>query len=164
MLARQITDHHESGAGAVGGLGLLAVDIEFAAEKRLGNPAGQALGVTVSGYEIHHGAITRRGPACAGLITHGASPEGAWQGCVLGTHWHGLLESDEFRRRFLTWAAATAGRAFVAAPDVSFAAAREGQLCLLGDLVARHLDTAGIEELIENGAPPGLPLLPPGAS
>ena len=49
------------------------------------------------------------------------------------------------------------------APDTFFAAVREARLDRLGDLVERHADTAALWRLIETGAPPGLPLLPPGA-
>jgi adenosylcobyric acid synthase len=164
MLSRQITDHYESGAGTVAGLDLLDVDVEFSARKCLGNQTGQALGVPVAGYEIHHGVVRRRGPGLAGVITTARATEGAWRGCVLGTHWHGLLENDEFRRRFLAWCANATGREFVPAGDVSFAAAREAQLDLLGDLVERDLDTVALEALLEGGAPPGLALLPPGAA
>jgi adenosylcobyric acid synthase len=163
MLSGRITDHHESNAGMVAGLGLLDLEIEFGADKRLATPTGHALGVSVDGYEIHHGVVTRRGAGLPGLITTDGHAEGAWAGSVLGTHWHGLLESDEFRRRFLSWCAATAGRDFRPAGDVSFAAAREAQLDLLADLIDRHLDTDAVAELIEHGAPPGLAPVQPGA-
>lgn len=81
---------------------------------------------------------------------------------MLGTHWHGLLENDAFRRRFLRWAADRAGRDFEPG-EVSFQAAREAQLDLLGDLVADHLDTKAVIDLLERGAPAGLPFVPPGA-
>ena len=55
-----------------------------------------------------------------------------------------------------------AGRAFVPAPDTSFAAVRERRLDALGDLVAGHADTDALERLIEEGPPGDLPLLPPG--
>jgi adenosylcobyric acid synthase len=52
-----------------------------------------------------------------------------------------LLENDLVRRRFLECAASAAGRSgFVASSSVSFAAVREGQLDLLGDLIGSHLD------------------------
>ena len=165
MLARTIFDEIESGAGEVPGLGLLDTEIRFAADKTLSRPAGKAFGHAVTGYEIHHGRVARRGAASAGLIERSDGDiEGVVDGPVIGTHWHGLLENDGFRREFLRWAATTAGRdGFRAAPGHSFAAARQAQLDLLGDLVEQHLDTDALLALIEHGAPAGLPVLPPGA-
>ena len=70
--------------------------------------------------------------------------EGSDAGAVLGTHWHGLLENDGFRRALLR-RVADAGR-----PDRVRRRARTprsppsatAQLDLLGDLVEEHLDTA----------------------
>ncbi|KAA6201673.1 cobyric acid synthase, partial [Streptomyces parvus] len=84
-------------------------------------------------------------------------------GAVWGTHWHGSLESDAFRRRFLVEVARAAGRRFVPAPDTSFGVLREEQLDRLGDLVEEHADTDALWGLIEGGAPAGLPFVPPGA-
>ncbi|HLM03993.1 MAG TPA: cobyric acid synthase [Blastococcus sp.] len=157
MLARSITDHVESGAGTVPGLGLLPADVRFAPEKTLRRPSGAALGHPVRGYEIHHGVVT---------VDAGADPflDGARSGAVFGTTWHGALENDGFRRAFLTEVAGIAGRRFVAAPGTEFAAVREARLDGLGDLIAGHADTDGLQRLIESGPPPDLPLLPPGAA
>jgi adenosylcobyric acid synthase len=73
------------------------------------------------------------------------------------------LESDAFRRRFLVEVARAAGRRFVPAPDTSFGVLREEQLDRLGDLVEEHADTDALWRLIEEGAPAGLPFVPPGA-
>ena len=82
---------------------------------------------------------------------------------MLGTHWHGLLENDGFRRALLRRVAAQAGRnGFEVAPDTAFAAERAAQLDLLGDLVATHLDTAALEHVIDHGAPPDLPVITSG--
>ena len=89
--------------------------------------------------------------------------DGCRVGAVWGTHWHGSLESDGFRREFLRRVAAQAGRRFVPAPSISFAALREAQLDRLADLIDAHMDTAALLRLIEDGAPAGLPFLPPGA-
>ncbi|EWM16428.1 cobyric acid synthase [Kutzneria sp. 744] len=165
MLARTISDDVESRAGEVAGLGLLDTAIGFAADKTLIRPAGKAFGHTVTGYEIHHGRVLSRGARLGGLIElPDGDIEGVVDGPVMGTHWHGLLENDGFRREFLRWAATTAGRdGFTAAEGTSFAAARAAQLDLLGDLVEQHLDTNALLALIERGAPGGLPVLPPGA-
>jgi adenosylcobyric acid synthase len=165
MLAGTITDDVESGAGEVAGLGLLDTAIGFAPDKTLTRPSGTAFGQPVTGYEIHHGQVVRRGPGLTGLVELAdGEPEGVVAGPVAGTHWHGLLENDAFRRGFLGWAAERAGRAgFTAATGTSFAAARGAQIDLLADMVAEHLDTDALLRLVEHGAPPGLAVLPPGA-
>lgn len=89
--------------------------------------------------------------------------DGCRFGAVWGTHWHGSLESDGFRRAFLRRVAADAGRDFVPAPGTCFAALREEQLDRLGDLIEEHADTDALLRLIEEGAPVGLPFVPPGA-
>jgi len=85
-------------------------------------------------------------------------------GAVWGTSWHGALENDEFRRAFLAEVAALAGRDFTPAPGTSFAAVREARLDILADLVSRHLDTAALSHLIENGPTPDLPAIVPSLS
>ncbi len=163
MLARRITDHVESAGGTVDGLGLLDVEIEFAARKHLARPVGTVLDEPVTGYEIHHGTVVRRSDDLEPLVhLPGGEGEGALSGPVAGTHWHGLFENDAFRRRFLRWAAQRAGRdGFVAAASTDFAAIRAGQLDLLGDLVAKHLDTDAVSGLLDSGQRCQSPLGPP---
>ncbi|TDC42613.1 cobyric acid synthase [Micromonospora sp. KC213] len=165
MLARVVHDPVESRRGSVPGLGLLPVEITFAARKTVRQSTGTADGVPVRGYEIHHGYVSAADPALPSLLRYAdGSGEGARLGTVYGTHWHGAFESDEFRRRFLTEAARAAGRhGFRVAPDTAFAAARERSLDLLGDLVEEHLDTDALWRLIQSGPPAGLPFIPPGA-
>ena len=90
---------------------------------------------------------------------YGTEPflDGCRRGAIWGTSWHGALENDEFRRRFLAEVAALAGRDFTPAPGTSFAAVREERLDVLADLVTAHLDTAALSRLIEEGPVPGLP-------
>ncbi|MGW5674144.1 cobyric acid synthase [Streptomyces sp. NPDC003860] len=154
LLGERIEDDVESRAGEVPGLGLLPVRVRFAAEKTLARPTGSALGEPVAGYEIHHGV--------AQVLGGEAFLDGCRVGAVWGTHWHGSLESDGFRRGFLRRVAEAAGRRFVPAPDTSFAALREEQLDRLGDLIEEHADTDALWRLIEGGAPPSLPFVPPG--
>ncbi|MFE4177554.1 cobyric acid synthase [Streptomyces sp. NPDC056909] len=163
ILGEHIDDEVESRAGAVAGLGLLPVRVRFAREKTLARPSGTALGAAVEGYEIHHGVAEVRGGDAFVSGPDGRALDGCRMGAVQGTHWHGALESDTFRRRFLTEVARAAGRRFVPAPDTSFGALREEQLDLLGDLIEEHADTDALLRLIEEGAPPGLPFIPPGA-
>ena len=163
MLGRRIVDPDGVEGGSAVGLGLFDLEVGFEAEKALGPPVGTAWGHPVRGYEIHHGRVVTSGDP--GLVdgVHGGSAgappgEGSAAGVVLGTHWHGLLENDGFRRALLERVAAQAGRiGFRAAPDTSFAAERAAQLDLLGDLVETHLDTDALDHVIGHGAPRGLP-------
>jgi adenosylcobyric acid synthase len=156
MMAREILDDVESCAGAVTGLSLLPVRVEFAPEKTLRRPAGSAYGEPVEAYEIHHGIVA----------VEGGEPflDGCREGSVWGTTWHGALENNGFRRAFLADVARRAGRDFTPAPDTDFAALREAQLDALGDLVEHHLDTEALTKLIESGAPSGLTVVPPGGA
>ena len=155
MLGTAISDDVESGAGTVAGLGLLPVSTAFGRDKVLGRPVGEWRGHPVTtAYEIHHGRIT---PA-------GGEPflDGVRVGAVSGTVWHGALESDGFRRAFLSEVAALTGRDWVPG-TVGFEGVRQARLDLLGDVVAEHLDTDAVLRLLEHGAPAGLPFVPPGA-
>jgi len=155
ILGRQIDDQIESRAGTVPGLGLLPVRVSFSPRKRLARPAGSACGAPVAAYEIHHGVVTVEDAGAASFLD-GCRVAGTW-----GTSWHGTLENDEFRRAFLAEVAGLAGRDFAAAPDTSFAAARQAHLDVMGDLAAGHLDTDALTRLIEDGPPAGLPVIPP---
>ncbi|MEV6553617.1 cobyric acid synthase [Streptomyces sp. NPDC051597] len=163
LLGEHIEDDVESRAGSVTGLGLLPVRVRFAAEKTLARPAGEALGERVEGYEIHHGVAEVLGGDRFICDDDGNGLDGCRVGAVWGTHWHGALESDGFRRRFLERVASAAGRRFVPAPDTSFGVLREEQLDRLGDLIEEHADTDALLRLIEQGAPAGLPFIAPGA-
>jgi adenosylcobyric acid synthase len=156
LLGELVDDDVESGAGVVKGLGLLPLRVRFAREKTLARPEGTQYGEPVAGYEIHHGVAELLG---------GEEPflDGCRVGAVWGTHWHGSLESDGFRREFLRRVAAAAGRRFEPAPGTRFAALREAQLERLADLVEEHADTGALLRLIEQGPPQDLPFLPPGA-
>ncbi len=142
MLCRHIDDPVESKAGEVDGLGLLDADIVFSPGKTL-----RVWETPLSGYEIHHGRLTR-------CTEPGWADVGIARGTVYGTHWHGLLDNDAFRRRWLTDAAAAAGRhGFVVADDVDVSARRDAQLDLMADLLTAHLDIGAICALVDSGPP-----------
>jgi adenosylcobyric acid synthase len=172
MLGGTIEDEVESRAGHVEGLGLLPVRTRFAAGKTLARPTGHALGAPITtAYEIHHGAVEVLGGAP--FATETADPssrrlDGCAAGHVLGTLWHGALESDAFRAALLDWVLSVGGSANgSAAPrprsGVEFAAARAAQFDRLADAVDEYVDTAALLRLIEDGPTPGLALLPPGS-
>ncbi|MGH2683270.1 MAG: cobyric acid synthase [Actinomycetota bacterium] len=162
MLGRQIVDRVESQAGEVNGLGLLPVETGFSPNKLLGNPTGIASGlggVEVSGYEIRHGRVRRLGGDS--LFATAAAEEGCRVGPVLGTSWHGVFESDAFRRVFLQWVAEVRGLDWVPGSR-PFAEIREARLDLLGDLIDRHADIDALVRLAEEGPPAELPFVRPG--
>jgi adenosylcobyric acid synthase len=146
MLCRRIDDPVESKAGVVEGLGLLDADIAFALEKTLRHRE-----TPLHGYEIHHGQIARSGED--DWLGSGI-PLGIRRGNVYGTHWHGLLDNDVLRRRWLVDAAAAVGRSgFVVADDVDVAGRRDAQLDLMADLLTAHLDIDAVVGLLEHGPP-----------
>ena len=156
MLCRQIDDEVESGRGTVAGLGLLDADIAFAADKTLRRWDGP-----LAGYEIHHGQLIR----CAEepwFEVDGATQGyvgGGGYGNVFATHWHGLLDNDDFRRAWLTQAAEIAGvNGFRVAPDVSVAGRRDAQLDLMADLLADNLDLDAVLALLD-GPPTVAPVI-----
>ena len=145
MLCRMIEDPIESGAGAVPGLGLLDIDIVFSAEKELRLWESP---MSLSGYEIHHGRVA--GSEEDVWFEADGSAQGYARDGVFGTHWHGLMDNDTFRRQWLTTAAAASGRAgFEVAPDTSVPARREAQLDRIADLLSAHLDLDAVLALLE---------------
>ena len=148
MLGTLVEDDVESRAGTVEGLGLLPVRTAFGREKVLGRPTG-AYGPhpVTTAYEIHHGVITVDGgePVFA-------PGEGCRVGPVLGTVWHGALESDGARRALLSEVAAAVGRDWRPG-TVAFEDVRQARLDALGDLVADHLDTEAVLRLLSRRRP-----------
>jgi adenosylcobyric acid synthase len=156
MLAQRIDDTVESRRGTVPGLGLLPTVVTFHPEKRLGTVRTTWRGEPVSGYRIHHGVAALDGAAEPFL-------DGWRSGSVWGTTWHGIFENDGFRRAWLAEAARQAGVPWRPEPGApGFADLRAAMLDRLADAVEAHLDTAALVRLIEHGAPPGLPFVPPG--
>ncbi len=164
MMGGRIADGVESRKGEVPGLGLLPVETVFGEEKVLGRPGGQAIlfgEAPVAGYEIRHGRVARSGGEPF-LRTDGAD-EGCVAGETFGTSWHGVFESDAFRRAFLRRVAEVRGLDW-SSGDEPFAVAREAQMDRLGDLVAENVDRDALLRLVEDGAPVGLPLVSPGGA
>ncbi|GAA2045671.1 cobyric acid synthase [Catenulispora yoronensis] len=163
MLGTEITDTIESHQGTTPGLALLPTRTTFHPTKTLTLPTGHALGTEVHAYEIHNGQVTPHGGDPVFTTPNGTPLEGCRQGTTWGTIWHGALESDTFRRAYLTYIAEACDIPFTPDPTTSFATERENQLNRLGDAIEEHLDTKHLLELIERGAPQGLRLLAPGA-
>lgn len=141
MLGRSIRDGVESATAEVAGLGLLPVDVRFAAEKCLATPTGSWAGESVDGYEIHHGVAT---------VDPGAEPflDGCRVGTVWGTMWHGIFENDGFRRRWLAQVADARGRGPLPGSGPGYRALRESMIDALADAVERHVDVDAVLDLM----------------
>jgi adenosylcobyric acid synthase len=93
------------------------------------------------------------------FVDSGGVHEGWRAGAVLGTSWHGVMESDAFRRAFGSWVAGVRGLRWLPGTG-TFAELRERRLDRLGDLIEEHVDGDSLLRLIEQGPPRGLPYLP----
>lgn len=149
MLGRIIRDPlgADGTPGQTPGLGLLDIETEMSAEKRLERVVGTALGQPVSGYEIHMGRSS--GPDCARPFAHLPAPEGAISadGRVIGTYLHGLFSDDGFRAAYLARLGAASTRGFEAGVEQALDA--------LADHVEAHLDVAGILSVADGGPAAG---------
>lgn len=162
MLCHSITDPVESGhSDPVAGLDFLDIDIQFFPEKTLANHG--------TAFEIHHGRVVRQNcPGWIGPLPAGEDPdgegsdkhvesgnnadstaryEGAHERAVWGTHRHGQLEVDSFRRQFLRDVARTCGLSGFVPGDVSFHDARAEQVDRLADAVDAALGEDWPEQL-----------------
>ncbi len=158
MMGRRITDHVESVQGEVNALAWLDVSTTFGPDKLTRQRRGHAMGEEVSGYQIHHGRVTRHQGAAPWIHLHdryGELDEGAIDRAhsrYFGTTLHGLFESDGFRAAFLTEVGRRAGKQFVPG-GASFAGARGAQFDRLADVVEDHLDREALDDIIARGTP-----------
>ncbi len=153
MLGETIYDRVESQVGTIAGLSLLPLSTTFDPQKTLSRPSRSlADGTIITGYEIHHGKVERRGgdPLVSNI--------GCRMGSVAGTTWHGLFENDVFRRTYLEQIAELCNRDFTVSTDTRFEDLREAMIDRLGDLIDEHLDHAAFFRLLE-GTPTPLPSL-----
>ncbi|MDQ1080691.1 cobyric acid synthase CobQ [Pseudoroseomonas cervicalis] len=143
MLGRSIADPEgvEGPAGAVPGLGLLAVDTVLAGEKRLAPASGTTLadGLSFTGYEMHIGRTTGPDTARPLLRLADGRAEGACSadGRVAGTYVHGFFSADAQRAAWLARLGAKA------APR-DHEAEVEAALDALAAHLERHMDIPGL--------------------
>ena len=142
-------DGTEGPAGAVDGLGLLAVETRLGGDKALVEVAGieRASGQAVRGYGMHIGRTS--GADCArpmldlqGRLDGAISADGR----IMGTYVHGIFASDGFRHAFLNSLRARE------ASGVAYESLVEKVLDELADHLARHLDTKRILDLASRTA------------
>ncbi len=105
MLGEVVRDPHkvESTGAEVSGLGILGISTSMAAEKTLERVTARHIesGLSVHGYEIHHGQTT--GANIAPLLRRDNGTTGARldDGRAWGTYMHGIFDADRFRRWFI---------------------------------------------------------------
>jgi len=166
MLGETIIDDVESGLGVLPGLGLLAVDTQFAAQKtteqanarleeNLPGWLSGVSGMSVSGYEIHMGTSTRH-PSCRAATSlqrrgNAAIPDGAISedGLVLGTYLHGLFDSDTFTRGIINSLRQRKGLAPLDV-EVSYASYKAQQFDILSNAMREHIDIKAIYQIMQD--------------
>lgn len=144
MLGERLDDEVESRTGTVPGLGLLPMRVRFAGDKTVRVASYDYRGMTVTGYEIHHGICETSGGE---PFLDGVRSAGTW-----GTMLHGSLENDDFRRAFLSEVAAIAGSGWT--PDESapgYAQRRERMISTLADAMEENLDVDALLALAREG-------------
>lgn len=152
MLGQELVDEQgvESAPGITPGLGLLPVETSFAGEKQTTWAEGEALGLSVRGYEIHMGRTHYLPGAQPFAHLADGRTDGAVAGQVCGTYLHGIFESAPFRRHWLNRLRERRGLpplpAFVA--DSASVDPREAALDRLAAHVRAHLDLERLRALI----------------
>ena len=159
MLGEALIDPHgieHAYLGNAPGLGLLPLVTVFEADKTVQRrtasfsdvacPWSALSGVTVQGYEIHHGQTTQHpAMAAAGDVARSLMPDGlAWQnsaGNVLGLYLHGLFEDAAALQALF----GQHGAAQVPTLDAVF----EG----MADYIERHFEPGVLSALIEQSTP-----------
>nr|VFK49110.1 MAG: L-threonine O-3-phosphate decarboxylase /adenosylcobyric acid synthase (glutamine-hydrolysing) [Candidatus Kentron sp. SD] len=158
MLGNEIADPHgieshefharggDSHGGAWAGLGLLPLRTILAPEKTLKRVSSRhpESGLTLQGYEIHHGYTSGDNPLPT-MITDDGNVIGfsSRSGRISGTYLHGLYDNDAFRRWFIDSLRARRGLAPLGvAARVAYDL--EPALDRLAQVVRANLDVEGI--------------------
>ncbi len=128
----------ESKAGSSEGLGMLNITTVLQPGKTLRQVKGHitALGVAVSGYEIHCGESQRQSDTRSFLTLEDKREDGAISadGQVAGTYLHGLFDDAQACAALLRWAGLEEAR------EIDRDAIRERELERVADCVEQHMD------------------------
>ncbi|MEF3021232.1 cobyric acid synthase [Vibrio mimicus] len=130
----------EGEAGSSEGLGLLAMETELTAEKRLTNVQGTLMldgqEVIAQGYEIHAGRSTWAEDQKSPIMLSDGSVDGLVSDCnqLFGTYLHGIFDRPETALRVCQWA----GAAEIEQYD--HRAVQERAIDRIADAIEEHLD------------------------
>lgn len=151
ILGRELRDPHgyDGKPGSAKGLGLLDIETDFTAEKRL-EPATATCRLSnaaVSGYRMHCGRTTGPDTARPLFTAEDGSGEGAQSlnGKIFGAYYHGIFASDAYRAAFLRRL-----RPERQASDLNFEADIDRNLDALADRFERYLDMDALISVAEN--------------
>jgi adenosylcobyric acid synthase len=155
LLGKTITDRTDRSLVTAQGLGLLDVETVFEGyEKTTEQVEGEVIstaalggelkGAPVRGYEIHMGR-SALGEGATPFIRVGEGTDGAIDesGTVMGTYFHGLFDSPEFRESFL---ANFPDKGTEGLGDVK--KEWERSLARLAEVVRDHIDMEALEDVI----------------
>ncbi|MCD7781443.1 MAG: cobyric acid synthase CobQ [Methanosphaera sp.] len=167
MLSKKIIDPdcHESGYGSVEGLGLLDMKTKFGEIDKVikqssatvisDSPLGFKAGTQVTGYELHEG-ITLLNTAKPFLkLETGAGNDqthvydGAIDGNVCGTYFHGIFHNYEFRRNFTDQLRINKGLEPLGLTKDTFKESKRVNYDQLGDLFSDNIDMTFFDELLD---------------
>ncbi|RAP44493.1 MAG: cobyric acid synthase CobQ [Methanosphaera sp. rholeuAM6] len=169
MLSTEILDpkHVESEHGSVEALGLIDMVTKFGEiEKVVKQSEGTIIadseigfkkGTKVTGYELHE-AITILGENTKPLIKlekgHGNDPscqyDGAIEGNVCGTYFHGIFHNYEFRRLFTDYLRVKKGLEPLGLTGDEFKESKRVNYNQLGDLFTANVDMTFFDKLLED--------------
>lgn len=159
MLGQSIADprHVESDFSHYTGLELLPLATTLLEHKRVATRTGRLVGLgantPASGYEIHCGES--EGPALGHpLIEYTTDSGSGFDGAVsednqiIGTYWHGLLDTPACQNAIIQWAGKSPG------PAVDLASLRERNLDRLASEIERNIDLQQLMNRARHGTSP----------
>lgn len=161
MLGRVLRDpgHVESRVPEITGLGLLDMEVTFAAEKRTAQASGvlccqsgwlrEAAGLTVDGYEIHAGQ-NRLGETAVPWLKIGSRVDGVMNesGNVLGSYLHGLFDDGQLFAVIAARIRAQKGMDTAHRQPVSLAQFREREFDRIADIVRASVDMDTVYRIV----------------